>query len=127
MDYVWELLGGFSLVAVFTMVVPLVSWMFGLAEAYTFAVSFVSSFCLLGFGLLSCFLGYNFINICNGQTTSERAKRIKDYDCGYVHNIRDVFGKRWQYSWISPFIPSTLPGNGIDFVKKSQFENIKDM
>lgn len=37
------------------------------------------------------------------------------YDLGFSHNMNEAFGINWKFAWISPLIPSPLPGNGIDF------------
>ncbi|XP_022906589.1 probable palmitoyltransferase ZDHHC24 [Onthophagus taurus] len=37
------------------------------------------------------------------------------YNLGKIENIKEVFGNRWQISWISPLIQSTLSGDGQSF------------
>ncbi|BES98101.1 protein-cysteine S-palmitoyltransferase activity [Nesidiocoris tenuis] len=64
---------------------------------------------------------YHSINIANGQVMHERVKRITDFDSGRAANLRHVFGQRWYLVWVSPFVRSELPCDGIDWdsVKKS--------
>ena len=50
----------------------------------------------------------------------------------YLHyligNIETVFGKRWRVAWLSPFISSSLPSDGISFSKRNGIlENVKDI
>lgn len=127
MEFVWEILGGLSIKAILTMVMPIIAWAIGLTETYTFTVAFISSTCVFGFLLLGTLLFYHLVNIFNGQTTYERAQGIRDYNCGWKENLRQVFGEKWYIAWASPVIPSNMPGDGIDFPKKAKYENVKDM
>ena len=127
MDYTWEIIGEISLRSLFTMIVPLFAWMLGLTEAFTFGVAFISSTCLIGFFLLGALTAFHILNIYMGQTTWERSLKSREYDLGWKENVRHVFGVNWYVSWISPFIPSPLPGNGIEFMKRGAFENVKDL
>ena len=126
-DYTWDIMGGITWRSLFTMMIPLVSWALGLTETFTFTVAFTSATCIFGFLLLAAFTFYHNMNIYHGQTTYERSHKIKEYDYGWQENFRQVYGSNWCYAWISPFIPSPLPGNGIDFSRKSIYENVKDM
>lgn len=127
MDYTWETVGGFTPVSIFTMIMPLFSWMLGFIKSFTFGVAFISSTCLIGFLLLTALFGYHMINTFYGQTTFERNYRNRDYDYGWRGNYREVFGEYWYIALLSPFISSPLPGDGIEFPKKYKFEDIKDM
>ncbi len=127
MDYAWEVLGGFSLRSVFTMIMPLFSWMLGFAGTYTFLVSFVSALCVLGFFLLGALLAYHMLNMLQGQTTYERGQGIKEYNQRWERNVQQVMGKLWYISWVSPWISSPLPIDGTDFPSKRALENVKDL
>ena len=127
MDYTWELMGGFSVQSVATMIVPMFMWLLGYTHTYSFICSFMSSLCIIGFFALGALLGYHSLNLLSGQTTFEKTMKIKDYNLGPVENIKEVFGERWYIAWLSPYISSPLAGNGIEFAKKTGFENIKDM
>lgn len=127
MDYTWEALGGFNLKSVSTMFVPLAAWLFGFAETYTFYVALVSALCVIGGLLLTTFSAYHVMNLYSGQTTYEKSHKIKDYDLGFLGNMREIFGERWYIAWISPWISSPLPGDGITFNTKLQQETVKNM
>ena len=128
MDYTWEVLGGFNWKSLLTMVMPMVSWMLGLSLTFTFTVSFISSTCIISFFLLGTLLAYSMLNIINAQTVHERAVGSREFDLGWKSNIEVALGKNWQYCWISPWISSPLPGDGIAFRKKNMtIENVKDM
>ncbi|KAI5633965.1 DHHC palmitoyltransferase domain-containing protein [Phthorimaea operculella] len=71
--------------------------------------------------LVVCFTGflffYHLTNVLNGRTEPEvkESNRKKNYDKGWKLNLVEVLGKRWYLTWVSPFIQSPLPGNGIDW------------
>ncbi|KAK2139836.1 hypothetical protein LSH36_1591g00012 [Paralvinella palmiformis] len=127
MDYTLEVLGGFGLKTVFTMFMPLFSWMLGLTQTFNFLVAFVSALCLFGFLLAAGLLFYHLINIYHGQTTYERGQNIREWDCGWKQNVRQVLGERWYLIWISPWIKSPQGGDGINFPKRGIFEDVKDL
>jgi palmitoyltransferase len=128
MDYTLEAVGGeLSFRAILTMILPLLSWTLGLSGAYTFAVSFVSAMCIVGFLLFAVLFVYHGRNLYHGQTCFEAGNGIHEYDCGPLENLRQVFGRRWYIAWLNPFIVSPLPGNGMEFRPRYRFENVKDM
>ena len=127
MDYTMEILEGLSLKTAFTMFMPLFSWMLGLTQTFSFLVAFVSALCLFGFLLAAVLFSYHMMNLVNGQTTFERARGIRDWDCGWRENLRQVLGVRWYLTWLSPWVPSPLQGDGIEFTKPGSYENIKDL
>lgn len=126
MDYTLEVLGGeLTAKAVLTMFLPMLSWTLGLAGAYTFAVSFISAICIVGLLLFVVLLVYHGRNVFFGQTCFEATNNIREFDLGVSENFRQIFGRNWHIAWISPFIVSPLPGNGVEFTTRN--ENIKDM
>ena len=126
-DYTWEVLGGPSFTAFFTVVMPIFAWLFGYTQIFTFTVAFISSTCLIGLLLLGALLGYHVINMLNGQTTYEKSHRIRDFDIGWRQNVMTVFGERMHIAWLCPLITSPLYGDGIHFKTKESIENVKDM
>jgi hypothetical protein len=40
---------------------------------------------------------------------------IHAYNCGFYENLRQALGSRWPLIFISPFLPSPLPSDGISF------------
>ncbi|CAH1715261.1 unnamed protein product [Aphis gossypii] len=51
--------------------------------------------------------------VCKGLVCHE--KQESNYDFGLMRNLETVFGEKWYITWISPFIESKLPYNGIDW------------
>ncbi|CAH1790205.1 unnamed protein product [Owenia fusiformis] len=126
-DYTWHIIGGISFKSVFTMLLPMLTWLLGYAESFTFSVAFMSALCVVGCALLLVLCTYHLMLILNGQTVYEKAKNIRDFDLGWKKNIIEVFGDHWYIAWISPFIPSTLPSIGIEPPKRTRYEDLKDM
>jgi len=125
-DYTIETLGNINLLTLFTILLPMLSWVFGVAPAYTFAVAFISMVCLLGFLLVTGYLIYQLRNIYCGQTMWETASGTKDYNFGWRENMMEVFGQSYILAFFSPFVKSPLLGDGLEFKKKYN-ENVKDL
>ncbi|XP_014248222.1 probable palmitoyltransferase ZDHHC24 [Cimex lectularius] len=59
-----------------------------------------------------------------GLVVYERANGIKDYQLGSVReNVIQALGERWYLVWISPFIYSRLPNDGIDWKPVKMISN----
>lgn len=74
---------------------------------------------LSGLGLVFCsaWLYFHLRLILQGTVAHEMRKCINIYNFGPLKNVEMVFGKRWHLSWISPFINSPLPCDGIKFTR----------
>ncbi len=127
MDHAYEELGGFSFITFVTMLVPIVAWFFGIAKGFTFMIAFISAICLFGWILLIALMAFHMNTILRGQVTHERTQRIRDYDLGWPENLRQVFGSHWYIAWACSAISSSLPSNGLEFHRRTLFENVKDM
>lgn len=72
---------------------------------------------LLGCAFTGVLLYFHVDLMLKSLVTYERNQRSK-YDRGSaVKNIEIVLGERWYLTWISPFIESRLPCNGVDWSK----------
>lgn len=67
----------------------------------------------LGSGFTGVLLYFHVDMILRGMVSPERRNKLSLYDLGIKDNIKTVFGDNWYLIWISPFIKSNLPGNGI--------------
>ncbi|KAM3964885.1 putative palmitoyltransferase ZDHHC24 [Aphomia sociella] len=95
---------------------PLASFMidFGKESLYVFLV--VINVII---GVFSGFLFfYHLNNLLKGKIVPETKNCSKEslYDRGWKANLIEVFGSRWYFTWISPFIQSPLPGNGVEWI-----------
>lgn len=57
---------------------------------------------------------YHVRNMWHGILTHES---LRQFDLGPMENMRMVFGERWYVAWLSPFVRSDLPFDGIDWQK----------
>ena len=65
--------------------------------------------------MLSFLVVIQIVQTINGQTQFEQKKGIEMYNNGLEFNIQSVFGERWYIAWLSPWIRSPLPENGVVF------------
>lgn len=129
MELVWNLLQGFNLYSLVTMIAPLIAYIFGIAESYSFFLAIVASTCILGNILLGALLAYHLNNLKNGQVTFEASHNIKTYDLGWVQNCRQVFGKNWKYAWFCSLFDSPLVTDGTSYITAldANEESVKTM
>lgn len=78
--------------------------------------------------MIGCFftgflLLYHGKVILDGRVTHELSNQ---FNVGWKENIRMVLGKRWYLTWVSPFVESTLPHDGIHWDKILE-ESIKNL
>ncbi|XP_017077229.1 probable palmitoyltransferase ZDHHC24 [Drosophila eugracilis] len=69
---------------------------------------------LLGFAISSLLLVFHWEIVRSGSVTRERGSR--KYDRGLRGNLEMVLGKRMNLTWLSPFLRSDLPHNGVNWV-----------
>lgn len=65
---------------------------------------------MVGMFFVGFLLIYHMRNVLRGTLTHEKTLA---YDLGIKRNIEMVFGVRWYLTWMSPFIRSDLPHDGI--------------
>ena len=76
---------------------------------------------------IGALLGYHLRNMFYGQITSEHSHGIFKYNIGWKENIKSVFGERWKYAWLSPWLPSKILGDGLSFPVNGVYESPKDI
>lgn len=87
----------------------------GQVSARAFAFAFIADTCVVGFLLVSAFFFFHIFLLFRGQTTREWYSSRRPYNLGFLGNLRHTLGVRWYICWLSPLIPSPLPGDGINF------------
>lgn len=65
---------------------------------------------MVGVFFIGFLLIYHMRNVLRGTLTHEKTLA---FDLGTKRNIEMVFGVRWYLTWISPFVKSDLPHDGI--------------
>ncbi|XP_029708448.2 probable palmitoyltransferase ZDHHC24 [Aedes albopictus] len=68
---------------------------------------------MVGMMFTGVLLIYHGRLILNGRVVHER--NSQEYDLGWKENLRMVLGKRWRLVWLSPFLKSKLPHNGVNW------------
>lgn len=86
-----------------------------LSQLYLFFCLIVAIGCIFT-GVL---LWYHVNLMLSGMVTYEKNHKISLYNFGKTQNIKEVLGERWYIVWISPFITSNLPSNGITWQIKN--------
>jgi palmitoyltransferase len=102
---------------VLSIIGPHVGWAFGYYSVYDVSIAVLTS---VGYILNFLFLWLLIIQIrqiLKGQTKYELKKGITTYSIGLKIILREIGGKYWFLVWISPLVPSPLPGDGISFEK----------
>lgn len=56
---------------------------------------------------------YHFDKVRKGLVCHE--KHDNNYNFGFTQNLKTVFGEKWYITWISPFVKSKLPYDGLDW------------
>lgn len=126
-EYVHSIAGGFKMATFFTMFMPFIMHIFGYASGYQFYVLFLAGVSVFSLLLFTGLLYLQVRLISKGQVTYEQKRGKQEYDLGLVENIKDVLGTRWYIAWMSPFIPSPLPGDGVIFRRRDEYVDIKKM
>lgn len=58
-----------------------------------------------------------------GMVTYEKNHSISLYNMGRKRNIQEVLGYKWYLTWISPFVISELPSDGINWSVRNTQKN----
>lgn len=96
----------------FKIIFPLAMLMFSTSIFQYFLLMYMLN--MIGAVFTGCLLVYHVRNMWRGILTHES---LRQFDLGPLENIRMIFGKRWYIAWISPYIQSDLPFDGIDWQK----------
>lgn len=127
-DIAWSILGPDARWwSIFQLIVPYFAWLLGYISFGTTLYASVFLLCEAVSITMLILLGYHLRNLFFNQLTHERTYKIFKYNIGWRENFRSVFGNRWKVAWITPWIPSELPGDGLEFPVASQYEDPKDM
>ena len=107
---VFRMSGGFSFIVLGATIFPMIAWFFQLIPV-NFIVMVLTSLTVLVVVVSGAMLGVTLWHIYNGQTFWEAQQNIRRAP-GWKNNAEDVLGSRWWVTWLCPFIPSPLPGDG---------------
>lgn len=110
--FVWFVHGDIyrTSITIFKIIFPLAMLMFEFSSYQTYLLVYILN--MIGAVFTGFLLFYHLRNIWRGCLTHES---LQQFDLGPSENFRMVFGARWYISWISPYIRSDLPFDGINW------------
>ncbi|KAL4218637.1 protein-cysteine S-acyltransferase [Mactra antiquata] len=128
MDVAWDIMNTtWFPFSILRLIFPFFAWVMGLTTFTDMLQAAMVLFCMATMCGVSALLFYHLRNLYHGQITHESSHKIIKYDLGWKENVRLVMGERWHIAWLSPWIPSPLPGDGLEFTTRDKFENTKDI
>ncbi|EDW72245.1 uncharacterized protein Dwil_GK20822 [Drosophila willistoni] len=98
------------------LICPMLMFVTGNLWTNMFLLFYSLNILALLYGIL--LLGYHVPIVLSGQVSAHRKSR--EYDNGWLMNLKTVFGERWRLAWLSPLIRSDLPDNGYNWMTKSE-------
>ncbi|KAM3824843.1 putative palmitoyltransferase ZDHHC24 [Vipera latastei] len=116
---VWMLLEEGLAHTILVLMLPWLMVLMGQVNFVTFAYAFMTDVCLVGFLFCLSFLLFHSLLALRGQTTKEWFDGNRQYHLGWRNNLRQVLGDRWLLAFLTPFVDSPLPGDGITFQSRS--------
>ena len=114
--FIWPLLGGLTFWTFWQHMFPIVFLLLGHISFRVAVFCFLSVLniggCMFGVGLLL----FHVSLLMTNQTVFERSRGVLLYDLkDWRANLRESLGEKWFLIWISPFVASHLPRDGIHF------------
>ncbi|XP_069596666.1 probable palmitoyltransferase ZDHHC24 [Ranitomeya imitator] len=107
---------GFSFHSLFLLLLPWMMFITGHVSGSAFVFAFIADTCVVGFLFCLAFFVLHCFILYRGSTTKEWfSGNDRDYDQGWKKNARKFLGERWYLVWLSPWLQSRLPGDGIHF------------
>lgn len=91
------------------MVCPLLGFFSRLSFPCLYLAIYEMNLALLIYTLM--ILRFHIVNTLKGAVSFDR--HTSRYDLGWKQNLLMVFGERWYLIWLSPFIRSELPHDGV--------------
>lgn len=113
-SFLWDYITFDSWRSVFKLIFPLATLFMEWTENQLFV--FYVIIVLLGGAFTGTLFYFHLDLMLRSVVTHERHKNIKSkYDRGYLNNVKLVLGENWFLVWLSPWITSKLPCDGIDW------------
>lgn len=101
---------------------PFVFWLFGSLDLFSMLVCMLSVIHVCGFLFTAGLLAYHSNLMLNNQTVFERAHNQRYFDLGSrLANVQESLGSRWYLIWLSPWVDSPLPRDGLYFPTVAEY------
>lgn len=97
-----------------TVLVPIYNIVSGVRLTVGQIVIVLLAFSLVAVTMSMLLFIYHFDKVRKGLLCHEKHDK---YNFGFNQNLKTVFGEKWYITWISPFVKSELPRNGLDWQK----------
>lgn len=117
--FLWDLLTFTELSFLATLAFPLIMFMVDMGpDNIDINTVYIIIFTLNIGGLIFCaaWFYFHYQLMITGKVVHEMRKCINSYNLGIEKNIKMVLGEKWHLTWVSPFIYSQLPSDGITFL-----------
>ena len=119
LDFVVNVKGHLTLLTFLSYLGPHMGLLLGYHDFYTFFITTMTSVGTVLLFVFSWLLYIQINQLVYGQTKFESKRNIKRYNLGLRHSLIEVLGRRWYLVLLFPWIPSSLPGNGLQFRDKN--------
>lgn len=113
---VFVLNDGFTWRVLVAAILPVMAWMLQLISINSI-VLIGTSMALLFMIMCGAMLCLHVWHLYKGQTYWESLQSVPQ-PRGWFRNAKDVLGSNWWLLWLSPWIPSPLPGDGLHYPPK---------
>lgn len=116
--FLWDALTFSELSFVATMIFPVIMFLVDMGpDNIDINTMYIVIFTINIAGLIFCAAWFYFHIrlIITGKVVHEMRRCISSYNLGKEMNLKMVLGERWYLTWISPFLFSELPSDGITF------------
>jgi len=105
----------FTSIQTWQILMPHVALLAGFLTLWQFMAVFFFVSSLTSWLFVSYLVVAQLFCMYRGQTRMEYLLNVFAYNCGFYENVRQTLGSRWPLIFISPFISSPLPSDGISF------------
>lgn len=126
-DYVFSTINLPLVYFIMTLIAPHFALLFGAISLWGLIVATLHTMAIVCLMMVTYLLLVQIRGIYRGQTQYEMKHDIHDYNLSIHQNLVDVMGRKWKIAWLSPFINSPLKGDGINFLKVTDYEPPKDI
>jgi palmitoyltransferase len=114
-NFLWIALPHMGVSQYWQLTLPHIALLFGYLSVFQFVTvaCFMSSLTVLSF--VTYLLAAQLFTFWRGQTRVEFLLGIHAYNLGFWENLTQSMGRRWPLTFVSAFISSPLPSDGLSF------------
>ncbi|VDK51491.1 unnamed protein product [Anisakis simplex] len=117
-SFMWSALGGFTVMQLWQLVVPHIALLARVITFSQFLCVMVFVFALTVSLFLTYLIGAQLFCLYRGQTRVEYLMDVHAYQLGFMENVRQALGRHWPLIFLTAFISSPLPSDGLSFMTR---------